>query len=293
VIKKLFQTFSVAVIITFNIPSIHAHKGTTDKHGGHDDRETGGYHYHSAGFSHDPSNPFQDHTKCGMCNISNHPEVEKTRSTPSSEVEKTRSTPSTEVGKTRSTPSTAARGKVKRIISGDAVELEGGEKIRYIGIDSPEIDHPSLGDEPFGKEAFEYNKQLVKDREILLLFDIEQRDENGWLLAYVFVDLLFVNAELVRYGYASALNQLPNVKYQKRFQDLEKQAKEKKIGLWGLLPEGDEKNMERKETTVYMNLSGKEYHTEDCKLLSVNKIQMSLEDAKQNYSPCEECRPQK
>ena len=235
--KKLLKTFSIVTIITFNTLSIHAHKGTTDKHGGHDDRETGSYHYHSAGFSHDPSNPFQDHTKCGMCNISNHPEVEKTRSTHSTEVKKTRSTLSTEAEKTRSTLSTAARGKVKEIIAGDAIELEGGVKVRYIGIDSPEIDHPKLGDEPYSKEAFEYNKQLVKDREVLLLFDVQQRDKNGWLLAYVFVDILFVNAELVRHGYASALNQTPNVKYQKLFQELEKQAKEKKIGLWGLLPE--------------------------------------------------------
>jgi micrococcal nuclease len=293
------KTLSIVSILSFNSLSIYAHKGTTDKHGGHDDRETGSYHYHSAGFSHDPSNPFQDHTQCGMCNISIHPEVEKTRSTLSTEVEKTRPTLSTEAEKIRSILSTAARGKVTRIISGDVVELEGGEKVRYIGIDSPETDHPTSGTEPFGKEAFEYNKQLVKDREVLLLFDVEQRDKNGWLLAYVFVDILFVNAELVRYGYANSLNHPTNTKYQKLFQDLEKQAKEKKIGLWGLLPEGDDKNIksqnpipeEKRETTVYVNLSGKKYHTENCKLLSVNKIQMPFEDAKQNYSPCEECRP--
>lgn len=203
---------------------------------------------------------------------------------------------------TDQTPVKAARGKVKRIINGYAIELEGGVKVRYIGIDTPEIVHSKRGEEPYGMEAFEYNKQLVQGREVLLLFDVQQRDKYGWFLAYVFVDNFFVNAELVRYGHAVALSHSPNVKYQQLFLNLERQAREKNLGLWGLVPEREKQTIgsqrsitedyeDKLEIFVFVTLTGKNYHTEDCKYLLSSKVQMSLEDAKLNYSPCKDCSP--
>jgi hypothetical protein len=54
-------------ILLFSISTLFAHSGRTDKFGGHNNRKTGGYHYHNAGSVHDPNNPYQDHTKCGIC----------------------------------------------------------------------------------------------------------------------------------------------------------------------------------------------------------------------------------
>jgi len=70
-------------------------------------------------------------------------------------------------------------------------------KVRYIGVDTPEIHHPMIGVEPFGKEASEANRKLVDGKTVSLEFDVEQRDRYGRLLAYVFLkDGTFVNAWL-------------------------------------------------------------------------------------------------
>lgn len=54
----------------FVLTSAFAHSGRTDKYGGHHDRKNGGYHYHNAGYVHAAGNPYQDHTKCGICQTS-------------------------------------------------------------------------------------------------------------------------------------------------------------------------------------------------------------------------------
>ena len=202
-------------------------------------------------------------------------------------------------GYTEQTPVKAARGKVKRVINGDAIELEGGVKVRYIGIDTPETGRSKRGEEPYGKEAFEYNKKLVQGREVLLLFDVQQRDKYGWFLAYVFVDSLFVNAELVRYGYAVALTHSSNIKYQELFLNLEKKARGKNLGLWELLSDEEKQKIDsqraipedKSEISVFVTLTGQNYHTEDCKYLFSSKVQTSLKDAKLSYSPCKDCNP--
>ena len=51
-----------------------SHPGRTDRYGGHHNRKTGGYHYHNPGYAHDANNPFQDHTKCGICSASKKPD---------------------------------------------------------------------------------------------------------------------------------------------------------------------------------------------------------------------------
>ncbi|MBU0687606.1 MAG: thermonuclease family protein [Candidatus Margulisbacteria bacterium] len=121
---------------------------------------------------------------------------------------------------------------VKRAIDGDTILLSNGERVRYIGINTPETKHPSKPVEHFGKEAYEANKKLVEGKDIRLEFDVQQRDKYGRLLAYVYIGNVFVNAWLVENGYAHAVTYPPNVKYQKLFLKLEKESRESSRGLW-------------------------------------------------------------
>jgi len=115
---------------------------------------------------------------------------------------------------------------VARIIDGDTIEIEDGVKVRYIGIDTPEIG------EPYYLEATEANRQLVGGKKIRLEKDAEDNDQYGRLLRYVWVGEIMVNAELVRLGYAYSYSYPPNLKYQAHFLQLEKEAREQKRGLW-------------------------------------------------------------
>src|SRR5437899_251583 len=79
------------------------------------------------------------------------------------------------------------------------------EKVRYIGVNTPETHHPTKGLEPGGREATEVNRQLVNRHQVRLELDVQERDRYGPLLAYVYVGDQMVNAELVRRGYAQVM----------------------------------------------------------------------------------------
>jgi micrococcal nuclease len=101
--------------------------------------------------------------------------------------------------------SSAYAAKVIRVIDGDTIELEGGVKVRYIGIDTPETVHPSKPVQFMGKEASAFNRQLVEGKDVRLEYDVQRTDKYGRTLAYVYVGDTFVNAELVKQGYAQIM----------------------------------------------------------------------------------------
>jgi micrococcal nuclease len=112
------------------------------------------------------------------------------------------------------------------------VRLDGRtEDVRYIGIDTPEVD-PSIGVECFGAEASDLNRRLVAGRTVRLVFDDELRDRYGRLLAYVHARGRFVNAELVRRGFARTLTIPPNDTHASLFARLERAAGRVGRGLW-------------------------------------------------------------
>ncbi len=132
-------------------------------------------------------------------------------------------------------PSAPLEGVVIRVVDGDTVHVRLGnrvEKVRYIGIDTPELRHPSRGEEPGGREARKLNRALVEGRRVRLELDVQVRDRHGRLLAYVWVGDLMVNAELVRLGYAQVMTIPPNVRYQALFVRLQRDAREAGRGLW-------------------------------------------------------------
>ena len=91
---------------------------------------------------------------------------------------------------------------VSRIVDGDTIELGTGERVRYIGIDTPETVDPRKEVQCFGKEASAKNKELVEGKEVRLVKDVSDKDKYGRLLRYVYVGDVFVNEKLVSEGYA-------------------------------------------------------------------------------------------
>lgn len=135
---------------------------------------------------------------------------------------------------------------VKRVVDGDTIQLENGERVRLIGIDTPEMhesdklyrdsertkeDKSTI--QKLGKLAYEFTKNLVEGKRVSLEFDAERYDRYKRLLAYVYLkDGTFVNAEIVKQGYASLMTIPPNVKYADLFLKLYREAREKRRGLW-------------------------------------------------------------
>jgi micrococcal nuclease len=126
-------------------------------------------------------------------------------------------------------------GTVVRVVDGDTINVQLAdrvEKIRYIGVNAPEIHHPIKGEEPGGRAAAQVNRGLVIGRRVRLELDVQPRDRYGRLLAYVWVGDTMVNAELVRLGYAQVMTVPPNVRYQDLFLKLQREARDAGRGLW-------------------------------------------------------------
>ena len=135
---------------------------------------------------------------------------------------------------------------VKRVVDGDTLQLVSGERVRLIGIDTPEIHESSKlyrdsqrtrqdiqTIKELGRRAFEFTKKLVEGERVSLEFDVEKHDKYGRILAYVYLkDGTFVNAEIVKQGYASLMTIPPNVKYADLFRRLYQEARMNKRGLW-------------------------------------------------------------
>jgi micrococcal nuclease len=127
--------------------------------------------------------------------------------------------------------------QVLRIVDGDTirVRLDGRtERVRYIGVDTPESVKPGTPVQCFAKRASAANAALVAGRSVRLVGDVERRDRYGRLLAYVYrePDGAFVNARLVRDGYARPLTIAPNVAHARELADLARQARRAHRGLW-------------------------------------------------------------
>ena len=119
-----------------------------------------------------------------------------------------------------------------RVIDGDTIVLSNGDKVRLIGVDTPETKHPQKPVEYYGKEATAFTKKMVGGKVVKLKYDVQRRDKYGRLLAYVYLmDGTFLNAEIIKQGYGHAYTRLP-FKYMEEFRQYEKEAREAKRGLW-------------------------------------------------------------
>lgn len=129
------------------------------------------------------------------------------------------------------------KATVVAVLDGDTILIHSGEKVRYVGVNAPESKHPDKLPEYCGREAFEMNRRLVAGKTVRLEFDRRRRDPYGRLLAYVYVDHLFVNAELSRLGYAQVSTYRENQRYHRELLRLQQEAIAARRGLWGGCPE--------------------------------------------------------
>lgn len=202
-------------------------------------------------------------------------------------------------------------GTVERVIDGDTIRVRVGDRVetvRYIGVDTPESVHPTRGIEPYGLAASACNRTLVEGRQVRLELDVESRDRYGRLLAYVYTDSLFVNAELLRRGYAQLMTVPPNVRHVDVFIRLQQEARRSGEGLWvikagiqaasfpfkGVNSEkassGDD-TIDGDDIIVFITRTGAKYHLAGCHHLKHSRIPIPLSEARNRYEPCRVCKP--
>ena len=130
--------------------------------------------------------------------------------------------------------------KVVRVIDGDTIEIEGKIKVRYIGINTPEIIRDTTGKKTgeycFAQKAMDENIRLVEGKTVRLEKDISETDKYGRLLRFVYVNEIFVNDYLIKNGYAKIMTIKPDIKLSQQFKTDEKEAKTNNLGLWKACP---------------------------------------------------------
>ena len=134
--------------------------------------------------------------------------------------------------------------RVVRIVDGDTIIIDrgrGNERLRYIGIDTPETVKPDTPVQWMGPEASVANKALVSGREVVLERDVSEVDQYDRLLRYVWLHdgdaWTFVNLELVRRGFAQVSTFPPDVRWTDLFLVAQREARDAGVGLWGPTPE--------------------------------------------------------
>ncbi len=122
--------------------------------------------------------------------------------------------------------------RVVRVVDGDTLLLDRKERVRLIGVDTPETVDPRRPVQRFGKEASAFTKRMVEGKKVRLEYDQDRRDRFGRTLAYVYLeDGTFLNAEIVKQGYGHAYTQFP-FKYLEESRGYEREAREAQRGLW-------------------------------------------------------------
>ena len=186
-------------------------------------------------------------------------------------------------------PSSAqSRHTVRWVSDGDTIVLDNGRRVRYIGINAPEIDHEDRKAQPFGYRAKAFNKKLVAAQTVRIEYDADRRDRYGRDLAYVYLsDHTFVNVRMLEAGLAFYLYRKPNLKYGKRLHKAQQSAMTAGNGMW--------RNWGEKEKTYIGNRNSRRFHAPTCKfaqrIKSTNRIVFSSRWAAfyQGYAPSKIC----
>lgn len=184
--------------------------------------------------------------------------------------------------------------QVIRVVDGDTIVVlyQGQEeKVRLIGVDTPESVHPDAEkNNESGKTASDYTKTQLMGKEVQLEFDVQKRDKYQRLLAYVYVDGVMYNKTLLAEGVAKLATFPPNVKYVDEFTAIEKKAQKEGIGLWeGVVVKDSGNYVASKNSTKYHILTC----SSASKITETNKIWFDTaeEAAAAGYTPCNICQP--
>ncbi len=185
---------------------------------------------------------------------------------------------------------------VTRVVDGDTfiVDFDGvSERVRLIGIDTPESVHPDKSkNTDAGITASEYTRSLIEGKQVELEFDVQERDMYGRLLAYVYVDGVMLNKTLLREGYAALSTWPPNVKYVDDFRKIvvetpSAQPMSKKELIQALKENPSEEAL---ASGYVITETGEKYHVPSCRTVKDSAIPITLEMAKElGYEPCGIC----
>ncbi len=131
----------------------------------------------------------------------------------------------------------APTGRVDYVIDGDTLIMDSREKIRFLGINTPEIRKIHGGmtqgvEQPWGRDAANYLKRLLTGQKVSLEFEGDRTGKYGRLLAYVIMDGENVNLRLVKLGYARFNDYGQKIKYDNEFRQAESRARVRNLGLW-------------------------------------------------------------
>ncbi len=181
--------------------------------------------------------------------------------------------------------------KTKWVADGDTIILQDGRHVRYIGIDTPEIDHKNHRVAPMGYEARSMNRKLVHGRQLRLVYDREKKDRYARTLAYVYRrDGLFVNGELLKQGYAHLSYHFPNTSKEKFLLSAQRDAMRRGRGLWQFVQKDE------KPAHAYLgNRRSRRFHAHGCsmgkKMSEKNRVWLKNQWAAfwSGYAPAREC----
>jgi micrococcal nuclease len=180
--------------------------------------------------------------------------------------------------------------QIKRIVDGDTIVLVGGQKVRYIGINAPELAHDDHNAEPYGEASKQFNSLQVKEKKVRLEFDTERFDRYKRLLAYVFLKTgAFVNAKILINGYAYFLRYPPNLKYDSILLQSQQASMSAKRGIW--------QNWKENNNPVVGNKTSRRFHLRSCpygkRIKPQNRIvfQKKWDAFWEGYAPAKKCQP--
>lgn len=181
--------------------------------------------------------------------------------------------------------------RVKYVFDGDTILIDTGQRVRYAGIDAPEIGREGDVHQFMALEAKGFNRRLLEQSKIRLEFDHERKDRHGRLLAYVFLQSGdMVNGLLISRGLAHVFYKEPNIKYQSILLGYQRQAMTEKLGIWA-------DHVVALEPYYVGNSGSKRFHRPLCpsgKRIHPKRRVMfgTRHDAFwQGYSPCRRCKP--
>jgi endonuclease YncB( thermonuclease family) len=182
---------------------------------------------------------------------------------------------------------------VKFVYDGDTILLQNGQRVRYLGIDAPEIYHDDRESDFMAFEARAFNRNILSGERIRLEYDEEETDRYGRSLAYIFIGQgKMVNSMLVRRGLANVMTTRPNIKYRNYLLEQQRMAMEGRIGIW-------RSKLISHEKFYIGNSNSFRFHRPGCpsadKISRKNRIYFKTIYTAfwEGYSPCNRCSPYK
>lgn len=185
-----------------------------------------------------------------------------------------------------------AHFRVKYVYDGDTILTDKGSKVRYLGIDAPEMDHTDETKSEFmAMPSRDMNLRLVGKALVRLEQDQEKQDRHGRMLAYVFLENgEMVNVLLVRKGLATVFVTTPRLRYFSLLLEAQREAMGERIGIWGKDPQQEEKHYVGSRSSYRFHRPGCPYGN---RIAPHNLVRFKDPRAAywEGFSPCSRCTP--